>query len=110
LCRVQTSLDVDTQRNYNSPVRVTWDEAKRTENLRKHGLDFLDAESVFDGYTVTLEDDRFDYGEQRFITFGVSEGRVIALVHTEQDEIIRMISMRKATRREEQSYLSAISE
>ena len=91
-------------------MRVTWDEAKRTENLRKHGLDFLDAEGVFDGHTVTLEDDRFDYGEQRFITFGVSDGRVLALVHTEQNEIIRMISMRKATRREEQGYFSAISE
>lgn len=52
-------------------MRVTWDEAKRTENLRKHGLDFMDAEDLFEGYTVTLEDDRFDYGEQRFVTFGV---------------------------------------
>lgn len=50
---------------------MTWDEAKRTENLRKHGLDFLGVESLFDGHTVTLEDDRFAYGEQRFITFGV---------------------------------------
>lgn len=91
-------------------MRVTWDEAKRTENLRKHGLDFMDAESVFAGHTVTLEDDRFDYGEQRFITFGALAGRILALVHTEQDETIRMISMRKATRREEQSYFSAISE
>lgn len=61
-------LDVVTRRNHNLQVRVTWDEAKRTENLRKHGLDFLDAESVFDGPTVTLEDDRFDYGEQRWFT------------------------------------------
>jgi uncharacterized DUF497 family protein len=46
-------------------VRVTWDEAKRNENVRKHGLDFMDAEVLFEGYTVTLEDGRFDYGEQR---------------------------------------------
>ena len=91
-------------------MRVTWDEAKRTENLRKHGLDFVDAESVFAGYTVTLEDDRFDYGEQRFITFGVLEGRVVAVVHTEQDDDVRIILMRKATRREEQSYFSTIPE
>jgi len=91
-------------------VRVIWDEGKRTENLRKHGLDFVDAGKILGGQTVTLEDDRFDYGEQRFVTFGVLEGRVLALVHTEQDETIRMISMRKATRREEQSYFSAISE
>ena len=88
---------------------MTWDEAKRTENLRKHGLDFLGAERLFDGHTVTLEDDRFDYGEQRFITFGVLEGQVLAVVRTEQDDDIRMISMRKATRREEQSYFSTIS-
>ena len=89
---------------------MTWDEAKRTENLRKHGLDFLSVESLFNGYTVTMEDDRFSYGEQRIITFGVLEGRVLAVVHTEQDDDIRMISMRKATRREEQSYFSTIPE
>jgi uncharacterized DUF497 family protein len=88
---------------------VTWDEAKRTENLRKHGLDFEGVESLFTGHTATLEDDRFDYCEQRFITFGVLEGQVLAVVHTEQDEVIRIISMRKATRREEQSYFSRIS-
>ena len=89
---------------------VTWDEAKRTENLRKHGIDFVDVESLFDGFTVTLEDDRFAYGEQRFVTFGVLEGRIVAVVHTEQDDVIRIISVRKATRREEKSYFSAISE
>ncbi len=87
-----------------------WDEAKRTENLRKHGIDFIGVESLFDGYTVTLEDDRFDYSEQRFVTFGVLEGRILAVAHTEQDDVIRIISARKATRREEQSYFSAISE
>jgi uncharacterized protein len=91
-------------------VRVTWDEAKRTENLRKHAIDFVGVESLFDGFTVTLEDDRFAYGEQRFVTFGVLEGRIVAVVHTEQDDVIRVISVRKATRREEKSYFSAISE
>ena len=66
--------------------------------------------SLFGGHTVTLEDDRFAYGEQRFITFGVLEGRVVAVAHTEQDDDIRIISMRKATRREEQSYFSTIPE
>jgi uncharacterized DUF497 family protein len=89
---------------------MTWDEAKREENLRKHGLDFMDAEELFEAYTVTLEDGRFDYGEQRFVTFGVLERQVLAVVHTEKDDEIRIISMRKATRREEQSYFSAISE
>lgn len=87
---------------------MTWDEAKRDENLRKHGIDFIDAETLFEGPTVTLEDNRFAYGEQRFVTFGVLDGRVLAVVHTEQDEDIRVISMRKATRREEQSYFSSL--
>lgn len=91
-------------------MRVTWDEAKRTENLRKHGLDFMDAEDLFEGYTVTLEDDRFDYGEQRFVTFGILEKLVLVVVHTDKDDEIRIISMRKATRREEQSYFSALRE
>jgi uncharacterized DUF497 family protein len=101
-------VDVVTRCNYNLRVRVTWDEAKRMENLRKHGIDFMEADALFEGPTITLEDDRFAYGEQRFVTFGFSEGQVLAVVHTEQDEEIRVISMRKATRREEQSYFSSL--
>jgi uncharacterized DUF497 family protein len=89
---------------------VDWDEAKRAENLRKHGIDFVGAEALFAGYTATIEDDRFPYGEQRFVTFGVLQGRVLAVVHTERNDAIRIISMRKATRREEKSYFSLISD
>lgn len=89
---------------------MTWDEAKRRGNLHKHGIDFVGVESLFHGNTVTLEDDRFDYGEQRFVTFGLLEGRVVAVAHTEQNETIRIISIRRATRREEQSYFSAVAE
>jgi hypothetical protein len=91
-------------------VQVEWDEAKREENLRKHGIDFVGLEAVFEGLTATIEDDRLDYGEQRFVTFGVMEGRVVAVVHTEQSDTIRIISIRKAMKREEQSYYSTISE
>jgi uncharacterized DUF497 family protein len=91
-------------------VRLEWDEAKRRENLRKHGIDFVGAEGLFTGLTVTIEDDRFDYGERRFVTFGVLDRRIVAVTHTERKRAIRIISIRKATRREEQSYLSAISE
>jgi uncharacterized DUF497 family protein len=91
-------------------VQVEWDEAKREENLRKHGIDFVGVEALFEGLTATIEDDRLDYGEQRFVTFGVMEGRVVAVVHTEQSDTIRIISIRKATKREEQSYFATISE
>ncbi|HEV8577859.1 MAG TPA: BrnT family toxin [Thermoanaerobaculia bacterium] len=89
-------------------MRFEWDEAKREANLRKHGIDFIDVESLFEGHTVTIEDERFGYGERRFVTFGLLEGRVVAMVHSETDEVIRIISIRKATRSEESSYFSSI--
>ena len=45
---------------------------------------------MFDGGTVTILDDRFDYGEERFITFGLFYGRVVAVAHTETETVIRM--------------------
>jgi uncharacterized DUF497 family protein len=50
-----------------------WDERKRRANFRTHKLDFRDAPEVFDGPTVTYEDDRFHYGEQRLVTIGASQ-------------------------------------
>ncbi len=67
-------------------------------------------EAVFEGDTVTVEDDRFDYGEERFIKFGLIEGRVIAVVHTERDNLIRIISARKATKNEEIRYFPQIAD
>jgi uncharacterized protein len=52
-------------------VRFEWNEAKRKENLRKHGIDFADLPALFDGVTVTILDDRCDYGENRFLTVGM---------------------------------------
>jgi hypothetical protein len=59
---------------------------------------------VFDGATFTFEDDRFDYGEQRFITLGILKGVVVVIAHTERNEVIRIISMRKATKHEREIY------
>ncbi|MBX3056818.1 MAG: BrnT family toxin [Anaerolineae bacterium] len=82
-------------------MQYTWDEAKRESNLRKHRLDFADAEIVFDGLTVTFEDDRFDYREQRFITIGILADEFVVIAHTEEQDSTRIISMRKATKHEE---------
>ena len=54
--------------------------------------------------TVTFEDHRFDYDEQRFITLGMLRGQVVVITTTETDEEIRVISMRKAEQNEEQIY------
>jgi uncharacterized protein len=85
-------------------MQFEWDEAKRLANLCKHGIDFIDVPDVFDGDTVMVQDDRYSYGEQRFITFGLLQGRVVAVVHTERNECIRIISARKATKYEQQTY------
>jgi uncharacterized DUF497 family protein len=82
-------------------MRFTWYERKRRSNLRDHGFDFRDAKRVFEGPTYTFEDDRFDYDEQRFLTLGFLGGVVVSIVHTETPLVIRIISLRKATRREE---------
>jgi uncharacterized protein len=90
-------------------VDFEWDEEKRLSNITKHGFDFIGVETVFDGEIVTIFDDRFDYNEKRFITFGLFDGRVIAVAHTENDTTIRIISMRKATKNEETNYFKEIA-
>jgi uncharacterized protein len=82
-------------------MRFTWAPRKRRSNLKDHGLDFVDAERVFAGFTFTYEEDRFDYGEQRFVTLGLLAGIAVSIVHTETDEEIHVISFRKATPNEE---------
>lgn len=85
-----------------------WDEAKRLSNLRRHGFDFIDVERIFVGETITVLDDRFDYGEIRFVTLGMLDGRVVATTHTETDEVTRIISFRKASKNEEEIYYKEI--
>jgi uncharacterized DUF497 family protein len=85
-------------------MRFEWDAAKNQSNLAKHGLDFADAESVFGGPCVTFVDDRFDYGEERFITLGLLAGRLVAIAHAPRGETTRIISMRKGNRREEKIH------
>ena len=85
-----------------------WSEAKRDANLDTHGLDFVDAPLVFEGVTFTFEVDRFSYGEQRFVTLGLLSGIPVSVVHTESENEIRIISFRKATKREAQIYISEI--
>ena len=90
-------------------MKFSWDKKKRKENIKKHGLDFADAGIVFSGVTITLEDDRNFYGEQRFVTIGMLQSIIVVIVHTEDNNDIRVISMRKATKNEQKLYFKGFS-
>jgi uncharacterized protein len=86
-------------------MRYEWDESKNQSNLRKHGLSFEDAELVFEGPCVSFVDDRSDYGEERLIALGLLSGRVVVIAHVPRTgDVTRIISMRKANRREQKIY------
>jgi len=90
-------------------IEFTWSEAKRDSNKKLHGLDFIDAACVFAATTFTFEDNRFCYSERRYITLGFLRGFPVALVHTEHAHEIRIISFRKATRREARIYFEEVA-
>ena len=89
-------------------MKFEWDERKRRSNLAKHGVDFADLEVLFAGPTYTDRDDRFEYPESRFLTFGLLNQRLLVVAHTETDQVIRIISARRATNHEKKIFLASI--
>ena len=83
---------------------MTFDPKKRKSNLRKHEVDLADCYDAFDFPMVTREDDREDYGEQRFISLGLVRGKVTVLVWVDEIEEPRIISCRQAERHETEAY------
>lgn len=94
-------------------IRFEWDSAKATANARKHGVSFEEAQSVFyDEFAVQFFDDEHSGEEERFLLLGMStEANLLLVCHCERDAgtIIRIISARKATRRESSFYGSGMS-
>ena len=86
------------------PMRVEFDQAKRAVTLAERGLDFADAINVFEGRSITLEDERRAYGESRFITIGELGERMVVIVWTPRGDSRRIISMRRANEREQALY------
>lgn len=86
---------------------ATWDERKRLRNIKDHGWDFAGAHLIWDWFTVTREDIRKRYEENRYVTFGLLEGEVVVLVHTDRDGEMHVISLRKAEPYEARYYLEA---
>ena len=81
-------------------MKIEFDPAKRQRTLLERGLDFLDAPKLFEGRSLTIVDDRRDYGEERFISYGFINGVAVALVWTDRDGSMRVISMRRMHREE----------
>ena len=87
-------------------LSVEYDPEKRAVTLEARGLDMARAQEVFEGATLTVEDDRRDYGENRFITIGFLDRTMVVMVWTPRRLARRIISMRKANERERRIYAS----
>jgi len=85
-------------------MEFEWDPDKAVANTKKHGVDLADAVSVlYDRFAITLPDDRED--EERLVTMGRDGlGRILVIAYTWRGECIRLISARRATRRERRVY------
>ena len=79
---------------------------KREATLSERGLDMARAAEIFSGATLTVEDDREDYGETRLITIGFLDSRMVVVVWTQRGAARRIISLRKANEREQKAYAS----
>ncbi|MDP9057568.1 MAG: BrnT family toxin [Pseudomonadota bacterium] len=76
-------------------MEIEFDPAKRLQTLKDRGLDFLDAPRLFASRSLTVVDDRIDYGEDRFVSYGFIDGAAVALVWTDRNGVMRIISMRR---------------
>jgi uncharacterized DUF497 family protein len=89
-------------------LEISYDAEKRAWTLEQRGVDFEDSVHVFAGTTITIEDDRKDYGETRYQTFGLLHGRLVAVVWTPREEARHIISMRKANDRERRKFAAQL--
>ena len=91
--------------NYTSTVRFEWDETKSDACFRERGFDFAYAASAFaDPDRFVREDTRYGYGEDRYQLTGSIEGRLYVLVFAPRNDVMRIISARKANQREVKQY------
>lgn len=94
-------------------LRFTWDRRKARANLRKHGVSFAEAQTVFaDDNATLLDDPDHSEHEDRSVLLGLSERfRIVVVSHTlrHDDQVIRIISARKATKREREQYFERVT-
>ena len=87
-------------------LHFSWDPAKASSNLRKHGIGFREASTIFgDPLSRTMHDPDHSVGERRYIIVGMADtGRLLVVSHTDHEDLIRLISARVATRLERRQY------
>jgi uncharacterized DUF497 family protein len=87
-------------------MRIEWDPRKALSNLRKHKVSFEEASTALgDPMAATGADPDHSVAEDRFVTFGVSErGRLLVVAHTDEEETVRIISARTASKGERELY------
>ena len=85
-----------------------WDPAKNALNKRLHGISFEEASRIFENEILGWPDERFDYGEERWIAIGVAGEKEIVVTYVEQEDHRRIISARETTRRERTLYWRTI--
>jgi len=87
-------------------LKFDWNKSKAKDNYAKHGVSFELAKKVFkDPFAVEFLDDRQDYGEERFVIIGIVDGHILYVAYTERKDVIRIISARRATKHEQETYL-----
>ena len=92
-------------------VGFVWDDAKAEENFRKHGIDFKLARLAFsDAFNIDEIEDSMNYGERRFKLIGAAGSILITVIYPERGDWLRIISARRATRREHDRYFRENSE
>ncbi len=92
-------------------MKFKWDERKNAVNIRKHGFNFINAWEIFEGPMLTTLDNRYDYGEERWVGIGSLRTRIVVVIFTEPSEdTLRIISIRKALNHERRRYQKYIRE
>jgi uncharacterized protein len=91
-------------------MKFEWDSVKNRQNIRKHGIDFLDVPGIFEFPMLATIDNRKDYGEERWVAIGFLKGIIAVITYTEDDEkeTVRIISARKATKYEQNRFKEKI--
>jgi uncharacterized protein len=89
-------------------VNFVWDERKNKANVRKHGIELAFARELFETRTIEFEDKRKDYGEARFVCYGLIGYRVYCCVYTYRNGDRRIISLRKANKEESYDYFTKV--